>query len=292
MSVLTSDAILPDAPLLDAILSFAAVVIVPLGLNSPSARQMAVVLAAAAILTCGLFLSGGGWSATMAVPWLLVAVGLLWRAASAAHFNADRSLKTITKLAAHGFLVVSAAWAIAACGGYPVMGFDPVIVQLTAIHFQYAGFALPVLTLKAVEVAPGRVTNVTLLLILIGVPAVAAGIAARSAGAQVIATLILTAGCVLAALGQIRAAFTIARPISRTLLALSAACLLSGMALAAVYAVGQSIGREWIDIPSMIKTHGVANAFGFAFCGLMGWLTAVADRAIIPRDCHARPFPV
>jgi hypothetical protein len=202
----------------------------------------------------------------------------------ARHFG-DAGLKAVTKVSGNVFLVVGAAWAIASCGGYPVLGFDPVIVQLTAIHFHYAGFALPVLTLKAVEVTPGRATNVTLLLILAGVPAVAAGIAARSPSVQVVATSILTAGCMLVAVRQFRAAFSIDRSVSRTLLALSAVCLVSGMALASLYAVGQWTGRDWIDIPTMIKTHGLVNAVGFAFCGLMGWQ---CHSAAIPQ-CAARP---
>ena len=47
------------------------------------------------------------------------------------------------------------------------------------------------------------------------------------------------------------------------------------MALAVIYALGEFTGRAWITIPAMIRTHGLANAFGFALCGLIGWNAAV-----------------
>jgi len=44
--------------------------------------------------------------------------------------------------------------------------------------------------------------------------------------------------------------------------------LVSAMALGAVYAVGEFTGNRWLDIPTMIRTHGAFNAFGFAACGI------------------------
>lgn len=270
---LASVAVTSDAALLDAILSFAAVVVVPLAFkltqDRASGRQTAILIAAAVLLSSALLLPGGAWPAAMAVPWLLITANLLMRAVLRAYFLRSPNLETVTALVAHLFLAIGAVWALLACGGWSVLGFDPVIVQLTAIHFHYAGFALTTLAVKAAETYTGRVVNDSLLLVLLGVPAVAAGIAARSASAQVEATVILTAGCILVAGIQFRAAFAFRRPIVRTLLAVSAMSLLSGMALAAVYVVGQLMGRDWIDIPTMVKSHGIVNAFGFAFCGLL-----------------------
>ena len=44
------------------------------------------------------------------------------------------------------------------------------------------------------------------------------------------------------------------------------------MLLAAVYAYSIVFQKLIVDIPQMAMTHGVANAFGFALCGLTAWV--------------------
>ena len=48
--------------------------------------------------------------------------------------------------------------------------------------------------------------------------------------------------------------------------------LIAALALAAVYAVGEFTGQRLIDIPTMVRTHGAFNAFGFAACGIAAGL--------------------
>lgn len=54
-------------------------------------------------------------------------------------------------------------------------------------------------------------------------------------------------------------------------LAISGASLCFAMVLAAGYALAQQFGFGWLDIEMMERVHGIANAFGFALCGLIGW---------------------
>jgi hypothetical protein len=282
-----------DATLLDAILSFAAIVVVPLALNlihdRPSTRQMIVTIATGVLLSIALLVPGGVWPTAMAVPWLLVTAGLLPRAVIGPRFLAAPNLGTVTKLMAHAFLVIGAVWSVLACGGWTVLGFDPVIVQLTAIHFHYAGFALVVLAAKAAEATPGLLANASITIVVVGVPAVAAGISFRSIALQWWATLWLAGGCALVSALPFSAATTVRTPAARTLLAVSAASLLAGMGLAVAYAAGRQYDYAGLDIPTMIRTHGLIQSLGFAFCGLMGWrLTTMAGGAIILRDHHAR----
>lgn len=58
----------------------------------------------------------------------------------------------------------------------------------------------------------------------------------------------------------------------RFMLLASAASLAAGMAVAAVYGVGELTGRDWIAVPRMAAIHGLLNAFGFTLCGLLGHL--------------------
>jgi hypothetical protein len=106
--------------------------------------------------------------------------------------------------------------------------------------------------------------------ILLGVPLVGVGIS-LSPHVEVAAAILLPAGCVVLAVRQIQAAIGLRNATALALLCVSSLALLSAMGLAGIYAVGEFTGQAWIDIPTMIRTHGAANAFGFATCGLIGW---------------------
>jgi hypothetical protein len=55
------------------------------------------------------------------------------------------------------------------------------------------------------------------------------------------------------------------------------------MALAAVFAVSSAAGTAWLDVPTMARLHGTANALGFALPGLLAWaLDPPASRATVP----------
>jgi hypothetical protein len=264
--MLSSSEIHVDTILLDAILLLAAFVIVPFGLGIRHHRALGVYVIAAALLGGGLVLPGGIWAAVLALPWLLMAVVRF-----AVTVVRDGREAPFGEIAALAFLVVGAGWAVLACGGWSVLGFDPVIVQLTAIHFHYAGFALTMLATAAARMFPGRLANAAIALVLAGVPSVAAGISFRSVVAEWWATLLLSVGCVLVAILQMRAALAARTPIARTLLAVSAVSLLAGMALAIAYAAARRFDLPELSIPLMIRTHGLVQSVGFAVFGLLGW---------------------
>jgi hypothetical protein len=48
-----------------------------------------------------------------------------------------------------------------------------------------------------------------------------------------------------------------------------AVSLVATMALACTYALGEFVGRPWVTVEWMARTHGIANAFGFALPGLL-----------------------
>jgi hypothetical protein len=51
------------------------------------------------------------------------------------------------------------------------------------------------------------------------------------------------------------------------------------MALAATYALGDYLHRDWLLIPRMASTHGLLNGLGFVMFGLLGWLVEFASLA-------------
>ena len=75
----------------------------------------------------------------------------------------------------------------------------------------------------------------------------------------------------LVALLQIRLAVRSASLGARLLFAASGLSLLTGMVLAAAYALGKFLDTPWLTIPQMLPTHGAINALGFAMLGLFGW---------------------
>ena len=60
--------------------------------------------------------------------------------------------------------------------GLRPLGFPDLIVLLTAVHFHYAGFALPVLTGLVARVLGGPAAGAACLGVIAGVPLVAIGI--------------------------------------------------------------------------------------------------------------------
>src|SRR5436305_294253 len=66
-------------------------------------------------------------------------------------------------------------WAAACVYLHPI-GFDDVVVVLTANHFHYAGFVVPIVAGLCGRLLPGRFSAVTAVGVLAGVPLVATGI--------------------------------------------------------------------------------------------------------------------
>lgn len=76
--------------------------------------------------------------------------------------------------------------------------------------------------------------------------------------------------CVLAALGAVQ------QRLARVLLAFSAGSVVFAVVLAGIWAVGEYPLQPFVNLPQMARFHGIANAFGFVHCGLLGW-SVVAD---------------
>lgn len=152
--------------------------------------------------------------------------------------------------------------------------FDPVIILLTAVHFHYAGFALPVmtgLTGRAIGL-PGRGFRVLTGIILIGPAIIAVGISFSllveflAVGVFTV-TVTVFGGYVIVRVAPTR------RRLQAVCLVGSALALPVSMVLALGYAVMQFTGVDpfGLTISRMVTLHGSLNAFGFGLLGLVGW---------------------
>jgi hypothetical protein len=287
-------------PIAVVALIWAALVLVPWGLRlSEESGRGEIVrrvlhgaswlqLPAAVLLTASFLLDQGPLAAALAIGWF--AVTLLCAVAGGLDLvqRGARLDARAAMLAAMLFLPVGGGWAVISRSGTRPQDFSHAIVLLTAVHFHYAGFLLPViagLVLRSFaaqsqpnEPSPqpspngrgGLLDRLMLAAIIAGVPLVGVGIS-LSPHIEVAAAMLLTIGCVLLAGRQLQLALASRSATALTLLAISSLTLFSAMGLAAVYAAGEFTGEQVLSIPTMIRTHGAANAIGFATCGLAGW---------------------
>lgn len=216
-------------------------------------------------LVAAFCLPAGGLAASLTVVWLLVVVGLgLWVA---------RRLRELplAALLAIAFLGVAAAWAFADRLGWQPLGFDPLIVLLTAIHFHYAGFALALMT----AFLPKSNWQITLSKgLIVGVGGVAVGITSTQlqgpAWVEVSAvTLMVLVGWGVALL-QWHEAGKVYQRTSKILLRMGSVALFGGLLLALLYGWRFVHLWPWLTIPWMYATHGVLNSVGFTLLTFAG----------------------
>lgn len=168
-----------------------------------------------------------------------------------------------------GFPLIGSAWLSCDRLAIQPLGFSPLIVTLTAVHFHHAGFTLPVsagLLTRTSEPGPWRPIA---LAVVVAVPLVAIGITA-SPIIELIGSWLTAAAAIGVALGLLARARSL--PTIPSLLSAGAgACLLAAMIFAASYALGEYRGVAWPDIASMIQLHGAVNALGFGLLGAWAW---------------------
>lgn len=106
----------------------------------------AVQLPAALFLGFAYLLPQGVPSASLSLPWLITTGLIAW---CGLHRLWKRGLRPLDEVCLDFgliFVVVGGAWVVSDRLGFRLLDFETVIVLLTAIHFHYAGFILPIVT--------------------------------------------------------------------------------------------------------------------------------------------------
>ena len=272
-----------DLTLIDILLVLAPLVIVPVGLVAAGRTDTPMLvllrLGAAALTVPALLADRGAGAGALAVPWLAAAVWLAVPAAVTWLHRPDLTPGALARLAGALYLVVGATWLVASRLGVEPVGIGEPIVELTAVHFHFAGFAAALLAARTHEVAsqvtPRWATAGTLLTIA-SPPIVALGFTTGSAPAQIGGALLLSIGVWIVAALTLAAVMPLtAGAGAKALLAISALSVGAPMVLAVFWAAGQHYDVPALDVPAMARIHGTLNAFGFSLAGLLGW--AVRD---------------
>ncbi len=278
--------------LIDLILLSGPLVIVPLA--RPLIEEVwfprEPVMYGAALCAAFAFINpavGIGGSA-LAVPWLCVAATVLLRDAFRILRNVGATVVDLARLVACAFLVVGAFFAVATRAGWVVAGIHEPIIELTSVHFHFAGFATLVLATCAARALPRRPrqTNLLLFFACAAPPAVAVGFTWTLAPFQIGGAIMITLATW--SLAAITVAFVVPREtaISRAFLIVSSVAVLAPMVLALFWASSQYYDLPALSIPAMAAIHGTLNAFGFVTCGLIGWRLRMSARDDAPFSIH------
>ncbi len=277
--------------LVEMALALAALVLVPLGMGmaaTPHFVGTAGTLfdAAAGLQPVGAVLllasllspSGGSTAAVLAAGWIPVA-GLLGLAGLAR--TLDRGVWPLSETVIDGGFAYTIVGAVALVLYHLgiTFWFSPVIVLLTAVHFHYAGFVLPVatgLTGRCATETDEPLVRVLTGTVLVGPAVIGLGIAFSPLLELVSVAAFTVAVAVLAGYVVVRIAPTRSRA-QGVLLSISALTLPLSMALALGFVLRTVVGFDplGLTIPRMIVLHGTVNAFGFALLAMVGWRLAV-----------------
>jgi YndJ-like protein len=259
------------------ILLMAVLIWVPMVLNLleyPKAGVWWVGLSGLA-LVAGFYCEAGWLAAGLALPWVVVTLWVFMRGVDHwiqhAHNAGEKAVA-----ASQIFLVVGGLWTLADRLGWQPLGFDPVIVLLTGVHFHYAGFLFTWLAGRSAQQWPHQATNTAAYLAMLAVPLTAAGITVTQLWGRYELEA-LSALCVAVSGWLMAASYFLAvlRPglplLARLLWLICSVSLIFSMTLAVGYAVRNWWPVEWLAIPNMRAWHGTSNALGVAGCGVWGW---------------------
>ena len=276
-----------DLTLIDVILLFGLLVIAPLGLplvereSSTVHRLARSAYLPAALAAAGSFAVDEGWAAVALTAPLLAVTGLfalgglsvLWPVRS----TVWRHLVPVASLA---YLAGAAGWlAVSRLGARP-LNLPDEIVELTAVHFLFAGFGATaigasVLSAREQEGLPRNWLGEAAALGLPGGTALVAAGFALVPVLQVVGAVVLALSLfVLAWLMLIAARGRVFPTSARVCLIIAAGSVAIAMLLALQYAFGQRFGTPALSIQAMVRTHGLLNGFGFTLGGLLGWRLA------------------
>jgi len=214
-------------------------------------------------------------AAALATPWLVV-TGLLGLAALARTLRDGLTLPETAIDAGFAYVSVGAIALLLAHLDL-TFWFDRVIIRLTAVHFHYAGFVLPVaagLTGRHLgDHSRGFRTAVGV--ILVGPALIAVGIA-FSPLVEVVAVSVFTVAVAAFGVVVLSRVIPTCPQLQGLLLGIAAVALPISMALALGYGVSTFTGRSLgLTISTMVALHGSLNAFGFGLCATLGWRLSV-----------------
>jgi hypothetical protein len=246
--------------LIDVIVLLGVGAVIPLALGHPRRWAVATVAVAAS-----LAVPSGPAAALLATVWLGVAACCLVGALRAA-VGSSVQPSLLADVMAPAFACVAAVAFACSRGNVSLLGIGEPIVELTAVHFTYAGVGA--LALAGVVGRTHRTAGaVAVVLTVSAPPVVALGFLFEHPVPQVGGAALMAAGVLVTAAMQLSDARRAAGP-SRVLLVVSGLAPWIPMVLAVAWAASLYADVPALSIPDMARTHGTMNAV-FVLAGLV-----------------------
>ena len=244
-------------------------------LSRVSEPMVRYLLLPGALLVTSSFVLPVGWRAgALVCAWLIAAVALALHGLERLIRSGMRSFPEFCFAFGEGYALVGALWLLASRLGLQPMGFHEPIVLLTAIHFHYAGLMAAILAgLTTFEIEAVR-TLLTLRIALscavIGPGLLGLAFLAGPKMKLAAVGLMVIGECGIA-LGTFRIGLSNARGFAGRMLLVGSGCVIFGMVLAGIWAVGEYPLHAFVNLEQMARYHGVLNSVGFGLCSLVGW---------------------
>ncbi|ANF36764.1 YndJ family protein [Bacillus velezensis] len=205
-----------------------------------------------------------------AFVWLIYTLGLaLYAVRRLTKTNIHRT-EEISVMAGFIYLAGGGFWFFAYVLEIPVMNFGPLIVLLTAVHFHYSAFLIPIFNglLGRIIREKRELYQWSTVIILISPILIALGIT-FSKTLDVIAVALYLAGLYVNAYLVFTGPFV--TKTGRVLIRSSSAVLMITIAFSLIYSYGVYREEATLTISQMIWIHGAVNAFGVILPALAGW---------------------
>lgn len=258
--------------LVDAVVLLGVFVVMPVCL--PEAGERAWVLSGAALVV-SFALDEGIAAVLFVTPWLVTAGFVTWRRAWA--WWADRtSIDALGAAAAAAFALVAAGSLVPSRAGISVLGLHEPIIELTAVHYSFAGVGATTLALLVIAAHRARLALAGLAMTIVAPPIVAVGFVVEHPVPQVGGAVLMTAGVYCTAVCTLLAARARVGA-ARVLLVASAIAVVVPMVLAVFWAASNYWDVPALSVRMMARTHGLTNGLGFVIGGLAGWHLARAE---------------
>jgi YndJ-like protein len=251
-------------------------VVVPLTLSLVPAAQYNrpiryLLFPGAVLATASFFLPDGRTAGALTVLWLFAGMSLALDGLMRVIRTRLQSFQEFCFAIGEGYALVGALWLLASRMGLQPVGFHEPIVLLTAIHFHYAGLMTAVLAgLTASSMRTPLLLRIALSCAVLG-PALLGLAFLVGPKLKLAAVVLVVIGEYGIALGTFRIGLASASGVGGRILILGSACVILGMALAGIWAIGEYPLHAFVNLEQMARYHGVLNSFGFGLCSLVGW---------------------
>ncbi len=225
----------------------------------------------AALIIPSFFLADRRQAGALTCLWLLVAAAVALDGLARLIRTRLKSFQEFCFAFGEGYMLIGALWLLASRLGLQPVGFHEPIVLLTAVHFHYAGLMAAVLAgLAASTLRTSLFLRIALSCAVLG-PGLLGLAFLVGPKLKLAAVGLMVIGECAIAIRTFRIGLAETRGIGGRLLLVASACVLLGMALAGLWAVGEYPLHAFVNLEQMARYHGVLNSVGFGLCSLVGW---------------------